>query len=62
MFNPEDKVGWNELAPSLQELFSKGLEKHIADSRKNLNDEIDREIRDINKVKQDILDNINNSG
>ena len=59
MFNPEDKVGWNELAPSLQELFSKGLEKHIADSRKNLNDEIDREIRDINKVKQDILDNIN---
>lgn len=59
MFNPEDKVGIDELAPSLQELFIKGLERHITVSNKNLNDEIDREARAINKVQQDILDAIN---
>lgn len=59
MFYEESKVGWTELAPSLQALFKDGLEKHVSNSRKNLNDEIEREKNAIKKIQDDIIDNIN---
>lgn len=57
-FNEECKVTYNVLAPSLQKLFKDGLNKHLANSNQNLNDEIERETKAIAKVKQDILDAI----
>lgn len=58
-FREEDKVGWHELAPSVQKLFRDGLDKHIQKSRQDLNDEIEREKAAIEKIKNDIINAIN---
>ena len=57
-FDPEDKIKWEELAPSLQKKFDE-MEQKIADAIKNLNDVLAKTLTEIDNKVNNITNNIN---
>ena len=59
-FDPEDKIKWEELAPSLQNRFNE-MEKKIADAIKNLNDVLAKTLTEMDQKIADAIKNLNDT-